>query len=66
MHSVFDHHLRKINIQGIEDIESMDIDYADELGYKIKHIASAKSRDSKVECKVHPALVSKKKYLVKN
>ena len=43
----------KMNIQGIEDIESMDIDYADELGYKIKHIASAKSRDSKVECKVH-------------
>ena len=37
----------------------MDIDYADELGYKIKHIASAKSRGSKIECQVHPALVSK-------
>ena len=55
----------KMNIQGIEDIESMDIDYADELGYKIKHIASAKSRGSKIECKVHPALVSKKNILSK-
>ncbi len=38
----------------------MDIDYASELGYKIKHIETARSNDSQIEeCKVHPALVTK-------
>ena len=43
----------------------MDIDYASELGYKIKHIATARSNNSQIECKVHPALVNKKNILSK-
>jgi homoserine dehydrogenase len=56
---------KNMHIEGIESIESMDIDYASELGYKIKHIATARSNDSQIECKVHPALVNKKNILSK-
>ena len=44
-------------IDGIESIELMDIYYADELGYKIKHIASSKSVDEQIECNSYPALI---------
>jgi len=54
-----------MHIEGIESIESMDIDYANELGYKIKHIATTQLRDSKIECKVHPALINNKNILSK-
>ena len=54
-----------MHIEGIESIDSMDIDYADELGYKIKHIATTQLRNSKIECKVHPALINKKNILSK-
>ena len=54
-----------IHIEGIESIDSMDIDYANELGYKIKHIASARSNNSQIECKVHPALINNKNILSK-
>ena len=56
---------KSMHIEGIESIESMDIDYASELGYKIKHIATARSNDSQIECKVHPALINKKNILSK-
>lgn len=56
---------KNIHIEGIESIDSMDIDYANELGYKIKHIATARSYHSQIECKVHPALVNKKNILSK-
>ena len=53
----------QIHIEGIESIESMDIDYANELGYKIKHIGFVKSENSKVECRVHPVLIHKSNIL---
>jgi homoserine dehydrogenase len=56
---------QKMYIEGIDAIDSMDIDYADELGYAIKHIASAKSKGSKIECIVHPVLINKKNILSK-
>ncbi len=56
---------KQIQIEGIELIDSMDIDFARELGYEIKHLASAQSEDSKIECKVHPCLISKKNILSK-
>ena len=56
---------KKMHIEGIDAIDSMDIDYADELGYAIKHIASAKSKGSKIECIVHPVLINKKNILSK-
>ncbi len=46
-------------IEGIKDISPMDIKYADELGYSIKHIGVTKESDNSVESRVHPMLVSK-------
>ncbi len=37
-----------MHIEGIENIETMDIDYAKELGYKIKHVALTKATDSQL------------------
>lgn len=49
----------KIHVEGIRNISSLDIAYADELGYKIKLLAIAKSRDNGLEAGVYPALVKK-------
>ena len=43
--------------EGIEDIESSDIDYARQLGYVIKLLAIAKRSGESVEMRVHPAMV---------
>ena len=48
---------KNMHIEGIESIETMDIDYARELGYNIKHIALAKRTNSQVECRSHPVLI---------
>jgi homoserine dehydrogenase len=48
---------KKMYIEGIENIESMDIDYARELGYTIKHIAVTKVNDDSIECRAHPVLI---------
>ena len=43
--------------EGIEKIESRDIEYARELGFTIKLLAIAKRSGEKVEARVHPVMV---------
>ena len=45
--------------EGIEGIDPLDFDLSDQLGYMIKAIAVAFPVSSALECRVHPALVSK-------
>ena len=45
-------------IEGIDRIESQDMDFARELGYKIKLLAISRRIDSKISLRVHPALIS--------
>ncbi len=47
----------EIYCEGIEGIESRDIEYARELGYTIKLLAIAKRNKEVVEARVHPAMV---------
>jgi len=47
----------QIFCEGIEKIESRDIEYARELGYTIKLLAIAKHVGGRVEARVHPAMV---------
>lgn len=49
----------KIHVEGIRNITSVDISFADELGYKIKLLAIAKALDEGLEAGVYPALVKK-------
>ncbi len=46
--------------QGITELTSMDLEMAEEFGYRVKLLASARSTDGKVEAWVHPALVPEK------
>ncbi|MGB7293642.1 MAG: homoserine dehydrogenase [Thermodesulfobacteriota bacterium] len=48
-----------IYVKGIREITPIDISFADELGYKIKLLAIAKSRDGRIEAGVYPTLVQK-------
>jgi len=51
--------LKETYIQGIEDITSMDIKFASELGYCIKHVGIARKVDESIECMAHPVLIEK-------
>lgn len=52
-----------IYIEGITAITSEDIQYADELGYRIKHLGLARLTDAGLEARVHPTLVPKSQLL---
>ncbi len=45
-------------IEGIDRINSIDIEFASELGYRIKLLAIARRDENKISLRVHPALVS--------
>lgn len=46
--------------EGIAEIEPVDIAYARELGYVIKHLGIARRTDAGIELRVHPTLVPHK------
>lgn len=50
-------------IEGIQEITAEDVQYADELGYKIKHLGIAAKAENGIELRVHPTLVSKQHML---
>jgi homoserine dehydrogenase len=43
--------------QGITELTPMDLEMADEFGFRVKLLASARQEDGKVQAWVHPALV---------
>lgn len=48
----------KVFCEGISKIAPEDLDYAEELGYRVKHLGIAKSSASgQVELRVHPTLI---------
>jgi len=48
-----------IHTEGISSITRMDIDYATELGYKIKLLAIAKRSDDEIEARVNATMIPK-------
>jgi homoserine dehydrogenase len=46
-----------IYIEGISKITPMDIDFANQFGYRIKLLAISKNREKGVEARVHPAMI---------
>ena len=53
----------KAHIEGISRLESVDIDYAGQLGYRIKLLGIARKRPEGIELRVHPTLVHAGKLL---
>ena len=50
-------------IEGIRDLESVDIAYARELGYRVKHLGIARRVASGIELRVHPALIPERRLI---
>jgi homoserine dehydrogenase len=48
----------KVYTEGISRITTADVDYAHELGYRIKHLGIARINDKGIEMRVHPTLIS--------
>jgi homoserine dehydrogenase len=57
------YNIRDVHCEGISWITPMDIDFARELGYKVKLLAIAKETGGKVELRVHPTMVPEE-YLI--
>jgi len=53
----------KVFTEGISRISIDDVNYADELGYRIKHLGMACRTDKGIELRVHPTLIPKKRLL---
>lgn len=47
----------KVYVEGIRDITRHDVQYAERLGYRIKHLGIARQVDAGIELRVHPTLV---------
>ncbi len=54
---------KDIHVEGIEEIEPIDLAHASSLGFTIKHLAIARRTESGIQQRVHIALVSKKSIL---
>lgn len=46
-----------VHIEGIREIQLMDVQFADELGYRIKLLGIAAATENGIEQRVHPCLV---------
>ena len=49
--------LKEVHTEGITRVTGQDIEYARELGYRIKLLAIAKASDGGVEVRVHPTMI---------
>ena len=52
-----------IYVEGIKDIDKVDIDNANNLGYKIKLLGFAEFYNNKIYQRVHPTLIKKNSYV---
>jgi homoserine dehydrogenase len=53
----------RVYVEGITKVTAEDIKYADELGYRIKHLGIVRSIEAGLEARVHPALIAKSQLL---
>lgn len=49
--------------EGISGIDAADVKYAEELGYRIKHLGIARRCDDGIELRVHPTLIPEKRLI---
>lgn len=53
----------KVYTEGITRITPADVSYAEELGYRIKHLGIARQTERGIEMRVHPTLVPKRRLM---
>lgn len=49
--------------EGISKIEPQDVTYAEQFGYRIKHLGVTRKTDAGVELRVHPTLIPEKRLI---
>ncbi|MEI6145953.1 MAG: homoserine dehydrogenase [Methylococcales bacterium] len=53
----------KVYIEGIAGITRLDVEYANKLGYRIKHLGIARKMPNGIELRVHPTLIPKRRLI---
>ena len=53
----------KAHVEGITQLQAVDIRYAEQLGYRIKLLGITKRREHGIELRVHPTLVPSKRLI---
>ncbi|MBX3622549.1 MAG: homoserine dehydrogenase [Rhizobacter sp.] len=53
----------KAHVEGITKLQAADINYAEQLGYRIKLLGITKRRDQGIELRVHPTLIPSKRLI---
>ena len=53
----------KVYTEGISKVTTADVSYAEELGYRIKHLGIARMTAAGIEMRVHPTLISAQKLI---
>lgn len=53
----------KVYTEGITKIQREDVAYAEELGYRIKHLGFARKNASTIELRVHPTLIPQRRLI---
>ena len=53
----------KVYTEGISTIQRVDVEYAAELGYRIKHLGIARRVENGLEMRVHPTLIPHRRLL---
>jgi homoserine dehydrogenase len=53
----------KVYTEGITKITRLDVDYAEKLGYRIKHLGIARKTDEGIELRVHPTLIPERRLI---
>jgi len=53
----------KAYTEGISKVTSEDVKFADELGYRIKHLGIARRTEQGIELRVHPTMIAKQTLL---
>jgi len=53
----------KVFTEGITKITRADVEYAEELGYRIKHLGIARKTEQGIELRVHPTLIPERRLI---
>jgi homoserine dehydrogenase len=53
----------QVMTEGITGITAMDVAYADELGYRIKHLGIARRTEQGIEMRVHPTFIPERRLI---
>jgi homoserine dehydrogenase len=53
----------KVYTEGITKITRLDVDYAEKLGYRIKHLGIARKTEEGIELRVHPTLIPERRLI---